>query len=161
MNVDHNDRPVTGLWFEDLTPGLVVHHAVRRTITESDNVFFTTMTMNPAPLHLDADYAAGTEFGRPLVNSMLTLALTVGISVHEISMGTTAANLGFKQVSFGAPVFHGDTIRVESEVLEARLSRSRPSQGVVTLEHRAYVVGTETLVCSAVRTALMHCRPRR
>ncbi len=152
-------RPVTGLWFEDLIPGLVVHHAIRRTITEADNVALTTMTMNPAPIHLDADYASGTEFGKPLVNSMLTLALAVGISVHETTMGTTVANLGFQEVSFGAPVFAGDTIRVETEVLDARLSASRPTQGVITFEHRAYTAGNDTLVCKAVRTALMHRRP--
>ena len=154
-----SERPVTGLWFEELTPGLVVHHAIRRTITEADNVAFTTMTMNPAPIHLDADYASGTEFGQPLVNSLLTLGLTVGISVHETTMGTTVANLGFQEVSFGAPVFAGDTIRVETEVLDARLSASRPTQGIVTFEHRAYTTGNDTLVCKAVRSALMHCRP--
>ena len=159
MTNNESARPVTGLWFEELTPGLVVHHAIRRTITESDNVAFTTMTMNPAPIHLDAEYAAGTEFGQPLVNSMLTLALAVGISVHETTMGTTVANLGFQEIAFGSPVFAGDTIRVESEVLDARPSKSRPSQGLVTFEHRAYTVGSETLVCRAVRAALMHCRP--
>ena len=152
-------RPVTGLWFEELTPGLVVHHAIRRTITEADNVAFTTMTINPAPIHLDADYASDTEFGKPLVNSLLTLGLTVGISVHETTMGTTVANLGFQEVTFGAPVVAGDTLRVETEVLSARPSQSRPTQGVVTLEHRAYSVDSETLVCKAVRTALMHRQP--
>ena len=159
MTDDPTSRPVTGLWFEELTPGLVVHHAIRRTITEADNVAFTTMTMNPAPIHLDADYASGTEFGKPLANSLFTLGLTVGISVHETTMGTTVANLGFQEVSFGAPVFAGDTLRVETEVLDARPSKSRPSQGVVTFEHRAYIVGPETLVCKAVRSALMYCRP--
>ena len=159
MSGSKSERNVTGLWFEELTPGLVVHHAIRRTITEADNVAFTTMTMNPAPIHLDADYASGTEFGKPLVNSLLTLGLTVGISVHETTMGTTVANLGFKEVSFGAPVFAGGTIRVETEVLDARPSASRPTQGIVTFEHRAYTVGLETLVCKAVRSALMHCRP--
>ncbi|MDE0579702.1 MAG: MaoC family dehydratase [bacterium] len=154
-----SERPLTGLWFEELTPGLVVHHAIRRTITEADNVAFTTMTMNPAPIHLDADFASGTEFGRPLVNSLLTLGLTVGISVHETTMGTTVANLGFKEVLFGAPVYPGDTLRVETEVLDARPSASRPTQGIVTFEHRAYIVGSETLVCKAVRSGLMHCRP--
>ena len=159
MPDNQSARPVTGLWFEELTPGLIVHHAIRRTITEADNVAFTTMTMNPAPIHLDADYAASTEFGQPLVNSMLTLGLAVGISVHETTMGTTVANLGFQEVAFGAPVFAGDTIRVETEVLDARPSKSRPAQGVVTLEHRAYSVGSDALVCRAVRTALMHRRP--
>ena len=154
-----SERPITGRWFEELTPGLVIHHAIRRTVTEADNVAFTTMTMNPAPIHLDADYASGTEFGQPLVNSLLTLGLAVGISVHETTMGTTVANLGFKEVSFGAPVFAGDTIRVVTEVLDARLSRSRPGQGVVTFEHRAFTTGQEALVCKAIRTALMHCRP--
>ena len=136
MTEDPAARPVTGRWFEDLTPGLIIHHAIRRTITEADNVAFSTMTMNPAPIHLDADYASTTEFGKPLVNSLLTLGLAVGISVHETTMGTTVANLGFQEVAFGAPVFAGDTIRVETEVLDARPSQSRPSQGVVTFEHR-------------------------
>jgi acyl dehydratase len=122
-------------------------------------VLFTTMTMNPAWLHLDFDYAAReTEFGRPLVNSMLTLATTIGISVHETTLGTTVANLGFREVTFPAPLFHGDTIRVESEVREARLSKSRPGQGIVTFEHRAFEQN-DRLVCRAVRDALMHCRP--
>jgi acyl dehydratase len=156
---DAPPRPHTGRWFEELEPGTVVHHAIRRTLTESDNVMFTSMTMNPAWLHLDFDYAANeTEFGRPLVNSMLTLALVIGISVHETTLGTTVANLGFKQVAFPAPVFHGDTIRVESEVLEARASRSRPRQGIVTFEHRGFNQRGE-LVCRAVRDALMHRRP--
>ncbi|HSJ29575.1 MAG TPA: MaoC family dehydratase [Acidimicrobiia bacterium] len=152
------DRPVSGKWFEDLEPGLVVDHAIRRTITESDNVFFSAVTMNPAALHLDFDYAAGTEFGRPLVNSMFTLALLIGLSIHELTFGTTVANLGFTEVTFPAPVFHGDTIRAQTEVLDARPSNSRPSQGIVTLEHRAFNQ-EGVLVCKAVRTALMHRRP--
>ena len=127
------ERPVSGKWFEDLTEGLVIHHIIRRTITESDNVTFTTMTMNPSWLHLDADYAANeTEFGQPLVNSLLTLGLVVGISVHETTLGTTVANLGFQTVEFPAPVFHGDTIRVETEVVASRVSSSRPTQGITT-----------------------------
>jgi acyl dehydratase len=152
-------RPVRGMWFEQLEPGLVVHHAIRRTLTESDNVMFTSMTMNPAWLHLDFDYAENeTEFGRPLVNSMLTLATVIGISVHETTLGTTVANLGFKEITFPAPVFHGDTIRVESEVVAARASKSRPTQGIVTFEHRAFNQRDE-LVCRAMRDALMHRRP--
>jgi acyl dehydratase len=132
-------RPYTGRWFEELRPGLVIQHAIRRTITEADNVTFTTMTMNPAWLHLDFDYAANeTEFGRPLVN--------------------TVANLGFREIAFPAPLFHGDTLHVETEVLEARPSKSRPRQGIATFEHRAYNQRDE-LVCRAVRDALMHCRP--
>ncbi|MEZ5244028.1 MAG: MaoC family dehydratase [Acidimicrobiales bacterium] len=156
---DASGRPVSGRWFEELTPGLVIQHALRRTITESDNVAFSTMTMNPAWLHLDFDYAAKeTEFGRPLVNSLLTLGVVVGISVHETTLGTTVANLGFDKVDFPAPLFHGDTIRVETEVLAARASSSRPTQGIVTFEHRAFNQ-EDTLVCRAVRNALMLRRP--
>lgn len=151
-------RPVTGMWFEDLTPGLVVDHAIRRTVTESDNVFFSAVTMNPAALHLDFEYAAQTEFGQPLVNSMFTLALVIGLSIHELTFGTTVANLGFEQVSFPSPVFHGDTIRVQTEVLDARGSESRPDQGIVKLEHRGFKQG-DIEVCRAVRNALMHKRP--
>ena len=110
---------MSGRWFEELPVGFTVEHVTRRTVTETDNVLFTTMTMNPAPMHLDADYAAGTEFGRPLVNSMFTLALVVGLSVPELTLGTIVAQLGLGDVSFPAPVFAGDTIRVETEVVEA------------------------------------------
>ena len=152
-------RPHTGKWFEDLTPGLVIHHAIRRTITESDNVMFTSMTMNPAWLHLDFHYGESeTEFGKPIVNSILTMAMVVGISVHETTLGTTVANLGFSETVFPAPMFHGDTLRVESEVLEARPSKSRPTQGIITFEHRGYNQD-DVLTCRAVRNALMHCRP--
>jgi len=153
------NRPVTGRWFEDLIPGSVIHHAVRRTITESDNVGFSTMTMNPAWLHLDADYAENeTEFGRPLVNSLLTLGMVVGISVYDTTLGTTVANLGFDGIEFPAPMFHGDTLRVETEVAAARQSNSRPGQGVVTFEHRGFNQH-DVLVCRAVRNALMLGRP--
>jgi len=157
---DDGTRPVSGRWFEELEVGTVVHHATRRTVTETDNVLFTTMTMNPAPLHLDADYAAGTEFGRPLVNSMFTLALVVGLSVPELTLGTIVAQLGLEEVSFPAPVFPGDTIRVETEVVSARPSRSRPDAGVVVFEHRARNQRDE-LVCRARRTGLMHRGPSR
>ncbi len=139
--------------------GTVIDHAIRRTITESDNVMFTSMTMNPAWLHLDFDYAQNeTEFGQPLVNSMLTVAMVIGISVHETTLGTTVANLGFSEVVFPAPMFHGDTLRVQTEVTAARDSKSRPTQGIVTFEHRAFNQH-DTLVCRAVRDALMHRRP--
>lgn len=152
-------RPVSGKWFEQLTPGLVIPHAIRRTITEADNVLFTSITMNPAWLHLDFDYAEKhTEFGKPLVNSMLTVAMVIGISVHETTLGTTVANLGFSDVRFPAPLFHGDTIRVETEVIERRESSSRPTQGVVTFEHRAYNQH-DVLCCTATRAALMLLRP--
>jgi acyl dehydratase len=137
----------------------VIQHAIRRTITEADNVLFTSITMNPAWLHLDFDYAEKeTAFGKPLVNSMLTIAMVIGISVHETTLGTTVANLGFSEVAFPAPLFHGDTIRVETEVKSARESKSRPGQGVVEFEHRAHNQHGD-LVCRATRQALMLSRP--
>jgi len=147
-----------GYYLEEFEVGRVFEHAIRRTVTETDNVLFTTMTMNPAPLHLDADYAAGTEFGRPLVNSMFTVALVVGLSVPELTLGTIVAQLGMTDVVFPAPVFAGDTIRVETEVVEARASKSRPDAGVVVFEHRAHNQRDE-LVCRCRRTGLMHRRP--
>jgi acyl dehydratase len=158
MTTRVGERPVSGRWFEDLPVGFTVEHVVRRTVTETDNILFTTMTMNPAAPHLDFDYAAQTEFGRPLVNSMFTLALVVGLSVYELTMGTIVAQLGMSDISFPAPVFHGDTIRVASEVVEARESKSRPAAGIVVFEHRAYNQRDE-LVCQARRTGLMHRRP--
>ena len=152
------DRPHHGKWFEDLTIGLVVQHALTRTVTDADNVLFTTMTMNPAPLHLDAEYAAQTEFGRPIVNSMFTVALLVGISVLETTHGTTIANLGFETIEFPAPVFPGDTIHAETEVVGSRASKSRPEAGIVTFEHRGYNQ-RDDLVCRARRNALMSRRP--
>jgi acyl dehydratase len=152
------ETPHHGRWFEDLPVGLVVPHALTRTITETDNVLFTTMTLNPARLHLDAEYAAGTEFGRPLVNSLFTLGLLVGISVLETTHGTTVANLGFEEVVFPAPMFAGDTLHAESEVVAARASDSRPGQGIVTFEHRGFNQHDD-LVCRARRNALMHRAP--
>jgi acyl dehydratase len=147
-----------GLWFEELVPGTVVEHVVRRTVTETDNVLFTTMTMNPAPLHLDAQYAEGTEFGRPVVNSMFTLALVVGLSVPNLTLGTIVAQVGLDDVVFPAPVFAGDTIRVTSEVVSARASRSRSDAGLVVFAHTARNQRDE-IVCTCRRTGLMHRRP--
>ena len=147
-----------GMWYEELPVGTTVRHAITRTLTETDNVLFTTMSMNPQPLHLDAEFAATTQFGRPLVNSLFTLALTVGISVPELTLGTTVANLGFSTVEFPHPVFAGDTIHVETEVVAARLSSSRPGVGIVTFRHVACNQKDE-VVCKADRQAMMHCRP--
>jgi acyl dehydratase len=120
---------------------------------------FTTMTMNPAALHLDFDYAEKeTQFGQPLVNSMFTAALVVGISVHETTHGTTVANLGFEHMNFPAPVFHGDTLRVESEVISSRESSSKPDQGIVLFEHRAHNQN-DVLVATMRRNALMWKQP--
>ena len=151
-------RPAMGRWFEDLTPGLVIDHAVTRTITEADNTLFSVMTMNPQPLHLDAAFAAESEFGERLVNSLFTLSLLIGLSVYETTHGTTVANLGFEDISFPTPVKHGDTIRAQTEVVSARESSSRPTQGIVTFEHRAFNQRDE-LVAQCRRGALMHKRP--
>src|SRR5262252_9155643 len=153
------ELPHHGRWFEELAVGDVVVHALTRTFTETDNVLMTTLTLNPARLHLDHEYASEeTEFGQPLVNSMFTLALLVGISVLETTHGTTVANLGFEEVTFPAPVFCGDTLHAETEVVAARASGSRPEAGIVTFEHRAFNQD-DVLVCRARRNALMHRRP--
>jgi acyl dehydratase len=151
-------RPVSGRWFEELHEGLVVRHAVTRTITEADNTLFSAMTMNPQPLHLDAAFGAQSTFGERLVNSMFTLALLVGLSVYELTLGTTVANLGFSDVAFPRPLVHGDTVHAETTVLAVRPSRSRPGQGIAEFEHRAFNQHDE-LVAICRRAALMHRRP--
>lgn len=144
-----------GLYFEEFEIGAVIEHTLTRTVTETDNVLFSTMTMNPAKLHLDADYCArATEFGKPLVNSLFTLGLMIGISVHDTTYGTTIANLGMTDVKFPAPVFHGDTVRVTTEVVAKRESKSRPSAGIVEFHHRAYKQDG-TLVAECRRQAFM------
>lgn len=150
--------PHHGKWFEELTVGRIIPHALTRTLTETDNIMFTTMSLNPAKLHLDYESAKGTQFGKPLVNSMFTLALVVGMSVLETTHGTTIANLGFEEITFPKPCFYGDSIRAETEVIKARASGSKPNQGIVTLEHRAFNQRGE-LVCKARRNALMLKKP--
>lgn len=150
---------MSGLYFEEFTVGQQFDHPIRRTVTETDNVLITTMTHNPAPLHLDAEYMKGTEFGQVLVNSCLTLGLMVGISVNDTTHGTTVANLGWDEVRFPKPVFIGDTLRIQSEVLELRDSRSRPDNGIVIFEHRAFNQRDE-LVGVCKRSALMLRKPR-
>ncbi|MFN3727648.1 MAG: MaoC family dehydratase [Allosphingosinicella sp.] len=150
---------MAGLWFDELEVGQVFDHALRRTITETDNVMFTAMTHNPARLHLDEEYCrTETEFGQRIVNSGFTLALMVGISVGDTTLGTAVANLGWDDVRFPKPLFHGDTIRVETEVLELRPSRSRPEQGIVVFEHRAYNQHDE-LVARCKRSGLQRKKP--
>jgi acyl dehydratase len=122
---------MAGLWFDELYIGQCFQHAVRRTVTETDNILFTTMTHNSAQLHLDEEYMQGTEFGRRLVNSAFTLGLMVGISVADTTLGTAVANLGWDEVRFPKPVFHGDTLHIETEVVDLRESKSRPDQGIV------------------------------
>jgi acyl dehydratase len=151
-------RPVMGRWFEELTPGLVIDHAVTRTITEADNTLFSVLTMNAQPLHLDESFAEGTEFGTRIVNSLFTLSLLIGVTVFETTLGTTVANLGFEEIAFPAPVFPGDSIHAQTEVVSARESSSRPTQGIVVFEHRAYNQRAE-LVARCRRAALMQRRP--
>ncbi|UVE93824.1 MaoC family dehydratase [Dietzia sp. B32] len=147
-----------GLWFDELSVGQTFDHAIRRTVSETDNVLFTAMTHNPAQLHLDEEYMKGTEFGRRIVNSAFTLGLMVGISVGDTTLGTAVANLGWDEVRFPTPLFHGDTIRVSTEVVELRESRSRPGQGVVTFLHRAYNQHDQ-LVASCKRSGLQRKHP--
>jgi acyl dehydratase len=147
-----------GLYFEEFAVGQVIDHPIRRTVTETDNVLFTTLSHNPAALHLDAEYMKKSEFGRVLVNSCFTLALMVGISVNDTTHGTTVANLGWDEVRFPKPVFQGDTLRIQSEVLETRDSRSRPDNGIVVFAHRAYNQD-DVLVGHCKRSALMLKRP--
>jgi len=147
-----------GLWFEELEPGVLYKHSPGRTITEADNTLFSTMTMNPQALHLDAAFSARTEFGERLVNSLLTMAVLVGQSVAHLTQGTIVANLGFREVEFPAPVRHGDTIYGETTVLEKRLSASRPGQGIVTFRHVARNQHGD-VVAIVVRSTLMFCRP--
>ena len=150
---------MAGHFFEDFEPGQTFQHAIRRTLTETDNVLFSTMTHNPAPLHIDHEYMrTQSEFGRPLINSFFTLGLIVGISIHETTLGTTVANLGLEDVRFPKPLFAGDTVRVETEVVAVRNSRSRPQNGLLTLEHRGFNQRDE-LVASCRRTVLMLRRP--
>jgi len=149
---------MAGLYFEEFSVGQVFHHPIRRTVTEADNVFFTAMTHNPAQLHLDEEYGKTTEFGARIVNSLFTLGLMIGISVGETTLGTTVANLGMDEVRFPKPVFHGDTLHVESEVLELRESKSRPQNGIALFAHRAINQRGE-IVAQCKRSALMLRRP--
>jgi acyl dehydratase len=147
-----------GLYFEEFTVGMRFDHTLTRTVTEWDNMQFSTMTMNPQPLHIDAHYAAKTEFGRPLVNSLFTLGLMIGISVADTTLRTTIANLGMSEVMFPAPVFHGDTLRVSTEVLSLRASKSRPNAGIVEFRHQAFNQD-DVEVARCTRSAFMHRQP--
>lgn len=150
---------VAGVWFDELSVGQRFEHAIRRTVTETDNVLFTAMTHNPALLHLDEEYMQGTQFGRRIVNSAFTLGLMVGISVGDTTLGTAVANLGWDEVRFPKPVFHGDTLHVVTEVLELRDSKSRPDQGIVVFLHQAFNQRDE-LVASCKRSGLQRRKPQ-
>ncbi len=145
---------MAGLYFEEFEVGHVFEHELRRTITQSDNMLFSNMTLNPQPLHIDYEFAKNTEFGKPLVNSIFTLGLAIGISVSDTTLGTTVGNLGMSDTKFPHPVFHGDTIHVTTEVAAKRASKSRPGQGIVTFIHRAYNQDN-VLVLICHRAALM------
>jgi acyl dehydratase len=145
---------MTGRTFEQWKIGDRIEHALRHTVTDAENRQLTLMTHNPQPLHLDADYAATTEFGQIVVNGLFTFALMVGISVSETTLGTLIANLGYDKVVMPHPVFLSDTLRVETEVMELRTSKSRPNAGIVTFRHRAFNQ-KDQLVCEALRTALV------
>ena len=160
--MSHSKAPVPhprgGLYFEDFSVGALVPHRLTRTVTQMDNMLFSNMTLNPQPLHIDAHFCANeTEWGRPLMNSLFTLGLMIGISVNDLTVGTTIANLGMTDVKFPHPVFHGDTIRVASEVADKRESRSRADAGIVEFEHRAYKQ-TGELVATCRRQAFMRRR---
>ena len=151
---------MAGLWFDELEVGMGFKHAIRRTITETDNILMSTLTHNPAQLHLDAEYCrTQTEFGQILVNSSFTLALMVGVSVGDTTLGTAVANLGWGEVRFPKPLFIGDTVRIETEVIELRESKSRPDQGIVTFLHRAYNQKDE-LVAHCRRSGLQRKKPQ-
>ena len=137
---------------------MTVRHPQRRTVTETDNVLFNSLTMNPQPLHLDEEFAKTSAMGTRVMNGVFTLGLVTGIPVYDTTLGTTVAHLSFEECTFPRPVLHGDTIHVESEVLERRASASRPGQGIVRFEHRGMNQSDE-LVCLVRRTALMLMRP--
>ncbi len=160
MTEEHGEKRIVqrGLYFEEFEEGVVYVHSPGRTVTETDNVLFTTLTMNTQSLHLDAEWSSHTEFGERLINSMFTLSTMVGASVTQLTQGTIVANLGFTDVSFPHPLKAGDTMTSETRLLSKRLSASRPGQGIVQLEHTAYNQHGDT-VARAVRSVLMLCQP--
>lgn len=148
-----------GRYFDQWQVGEKVAHAVTRTVTETDNVLVSALTHNPQPMHLDHEAAAASEFGKPLVNSIYTFGLMVGVSVQDTTLGTLVANLGYNDLTFPAPVFVGDTLRSESECIAVRESKSRPEAGIVTWEHRSFNQKGD-LVCRCTRSALLHRSPK-
>jgi acyl dehydratase len=147
-----------GVWFDELSVGQRFDHAIRRTVTETDNILFTTLSHNPAQLHLDAEYMKGSEYGQVLVNSCFTLSLMVGVSVGDTTLGTAVANLGWDEVRFPKPVFIGDTLNIVTEVLDLRESKSRRDAGIVIFLHQAFNQRGE-LVASCKRSGLQRKAP--
>ncbi|NIJ16794.1 MaoC family dehydratase [Sphingobium vermicomposti] len=145
---------MAGRFFDQWTVGQTIAHEIRRTVTETDNLLFSTMTHNPQPLHIDAEAAKASEFGQILVNGTFTFALMIGLSVGDTTLGTLVANLGYDKLVMPKPVFLGDTLRAETEVVELRASKSRPGAGVVTFSHRMLNQRDE-IVCQCLRMALI------
>ena len=150
---------MAGRFFDEWQVGDTVAHAVTRTVTETDNVLVSALTHNPQPMHLDHEVAAQSEFGRPLVNSIYTFGLMVGVSVADTTLGTLVANLGYDKLTFPKPVFVGDTLRSESECIAVRDSKSRLTAGIVTWAHRSFNQRGE-MVCECTRSALLQKRPQ-
>jgi acyl dehydratase len=152
-------HPRGGLYFEDFIEGMTIEHGITRTVTQMDNILFSSLTHNPQPLHIDAHFCANeTEWGRPILNSLFTLGLMIGISVNDTTIGTTIGNLGMTDVKFPAPVFEGDTIRVTTQIVGKRESRSRPDAGIVEFLHKAYKQDG-VLVAECKRQGFMRKRP--
>ena len=149
---------MAGRYFEEFEVGQTFVHEIRRTVTDMDNMLFSSLTYNPAAIHIDHAYAATTEFGKPLMNSIFTLGLVIGVSIQDTTLGTTVANLGMTDTVFPKPVFAGDTVRAETSVKALRPSNSRPGQGIVTFEHIGYNQRDE-IVCRTTRAALMLAKP--
>ena len=149
---------MAGLWFDEFAVGQVFRHEIRKTVLDYENSLFSSLTYNPAPIHIDHAYCAETEFGKPLMNSLYTLGLVIGLSVQDTTMGTTVANLGMSETTFPKPVFAGDTIRAETRVMDLRPSQSRPTQGIVSFEHIGLNQRDE-VVCRTLRSALMLRKP--
>jgi acyl dehydratase len=153
-------HPRGGLYFEDFTPGEVIKHRLTRTVTQMDNMLFSNMTLNPQPLHIDRHFCeTETEWGQPLMNSLFTLGLLIGISVNDTTVGTTIANLGMNDVKFPHPLFEGDTVHCTTEIVGKRESKSRPEAGIVEFHHRAFNQH-DKLVAECRRQAFMRMRPR-
>ena len=149
---------MAGRFFDEWQVGEIIAHEIRRTVTETDNVLFSTMTHNPQPLHIDREAARASEFGQILVNGTFTFALLIGLSVSDTTLGTLVANLGYDKLAMPRPVFIGDTLRADSEVKELKESRSRPGAGIVTFQHRA-INQRDEIVCQCLRSALIKRRP--
>ena len=149
---------MAGKYFEEWSEGDVIEHAIRRTVTEADNLFFSTLTHNPQPLHIDVEAAKASEFGQILVNGTFTFSLMIGLSVGDTTLGTLVANLGYEKVVMPKPVFLGDTLRAQTKISTLRASKSRPQAGIVTFEHEL-LNQRDDVVCSCLRSALIQKKP--